>query len=269
MCDIKVGFVGGGNMAEALIRGLLAAGARPENLMVVELLPQRRDVLQQRYGVAVTASSEELVATQRLILLAVKPQALEAALVPLADGFSAEHCLVSMLAGVSTARIEQLLGGRPRVVRVMPNTPALIGVGAAGICRGRHATSEDEALSCQLFAAVGTVEVVKESLMDAVTGLSGSGPAYVFMLIEALADGGVLEGLPRDVALNLAAQTVSGAAQMVLQEQEHPAILRERVCSPAGTTIAAVRALEQGGLRATVIEAVARAAGRSRELGQH
>ena len=148
----------------------------------------------------------------------------------------------------------------------MPNTPALIGAGAAGICRGRYADDEDENFALQLFGAVGCVEVVKEPLLDAVTGVSGSGPAYVYMLIEAMADAGVMEGLPRETALNLAASTVAGAANMVVQKQGHPAILREKVCSPAGTTISAVQALEQGNFRATVANAVSAATKRAREL---
>lgn len=264
--QMRIGFIGGGNMAEALIRGLLAAGAAPANLLVAELLDSRREQLRQRYGVQALTQSGALLEQAEIIVLAVKPQAAEAALAPISDLFESHHCLISILAGVSTARLEKLLGGTPRVIRVMPNTPALIGAGAAGISRGRNATDADEQRACALFRSVGQVQVVKEALLDAVTGLSGSGPAYAYLLIEAMADGGVLEGLPRDVALQLAAQTVAGAAQMVLQEGEHPALLRDRVCSPAGTTIAALRCLEGAGLRSAVIEAVACAAQRSREL---
>lgn len=263
----KIGFIGGGNMAEALIRGLVDSGVAATSIMVAELMAERREFLHQTYGVVTTDDSSQLVQKQQLIILAVKPQALEAALNPVAEHFDADKCLVSILAGVETSRLEALLGGQPRVVRVMPNTPALIGVGAAGLCGGRHATAADVTAATQLFAAVGVVEVVAESLLDAVTGLSGSGPAYVYTFIEALADGGVLEGLPRDVSLKLAAQTVVGAAQMVLDGDDHPAVLRDRVCSPAGTTIAAVQSLEQGNFRATLMAAVSAASQRSKELG--
>ena len=262
-----IGFIGGGNMAEALIRGLLDSGVSSDTVMVAELMPERRQFLEQTYGVTTTASSAEVMTANPLVILAVKPQTLDLALLPVADLFDADKCLISILAGVSTASIEAILGDNARVLRVMPNMPALIGAGATGLCGGRHATADDLEMAQQLFACVGIVEAVKEVLLDAVTGVSGSGPAYVYLMIEALADGGVLEGLPRDTALKLAAQTVAGAAQMVLDGDEHPAVLRDRVCSPAGTTIAAVQTLEQGGVRAALINAVQRSASRSRELG--
>nr|WP_320049019.1 pyrroline-5-carboxylate reductase [uncultured Desulfuromonas sp.] len=262
----ELGFIGGGNMAEALLKGLIASGLDSKAILVAELMPQRRQFLEQTYGIATTADSSEVVTQKKVILLAVKPQALDAALMPLSEVFSEEHCLISILAGVKTSRIEAILGGSPRVVRVMPNTPALIGAGAAALSGGRHALEEDVELARQMFSSVGIAEVVAEKLLDAVTGLSGSGPAYVYSMIEALADGGVLEGLPRDVALNLAAQTLIGAAKMVIETGEHPAVLRDRVCSPGGTTIAAVETLEKGKLRATLMGAVTRASQRSREL---
>lgn len=260
------GFIGGGNMAEALIKGLIDSGVPAETLMVSELQAERRDYLQRTYGVVVSADCSEIVEQNRVIILAVKPQGLEKALLPVADLFNKHKCLISILAGVATAKLEALVGDNVPVIRVMPNTPALIGAGAAGISAGRHAGEECMALACNLFRCVGLVEVVPEALLDAVTGLSGSGPAYVYMMIEALADGGVLEGLPRATALKLAAQTVAGTAQMVLESNEHPAVLRDRVCSPAGTTIAAVQDLERHGLRSALIDAVQTAARRSREL---
>ncbi len=260
------GFIGGGNMAEALIKGLIASGMPVEKLMVAELQPERREYLQRTYGVVVSADSNEIVAQNEVIILAVKHQGLEKALLPVADLFTNSKCLISILAGVATAKLEAMVGDNVPVIRVMPNTPALIGAGAAGISAGRHATVEFMDLACDLFRCVGLVEVVAESLLDAVTGLSGSGPAYVYMMIEALADGGVLEGLPRSTALMLAAQTVAGTAQMVLESNEHPAVLRDRVCSPAGTTIAAVQVLERNGLRSALIDAVQISARRSREI---
>lgn len=263
----EIGFIGGGNMAEALIRGLVASGVDASRITVAELMPQRRVFLEKNYGVVTTESSVDVVAAHSTIILAVKPQVLDVVLQPIAAGFTADKCLISILAGVSTAKIEEILGENCRVIRVMPNTPALIGAGAAGLCAGVHATAGDLQRACSLFECVGVAEIVSESLLDAVTGLSGSGPAYVYLIIEALADGGVLEGLPRDTALMLAAKTVAGTAQMVLDGDEHPAVLRDRVCSPGGTTIAAVKALEEGGVRAALIEAVHRSAKRSRELG--
>lgn len=264
--DFRVGFIGGGNMAEAIIKGLLASGVAPGNIMVAELMEQRRDFLHREYAIKVTPDAAEVAATHTQVVLAVKPQGVDKALRPVAECFTKEHCLISILAGTSTARLEDLIDGPVRVIRSMPNTPALIGCGAAGICRGRHATAEDEAFALQLFGAVGCVEVVTEAMLDAVTGVSGSGPAYVYMLIEAMAEGGVVEGLTRDAALSLAANTVAGAAQMVAQGQGHPAILREKVCSPGGTTARAVHTLEKGNFRATVMDAVCAAITRAREL---
>lgn len=262
-----IGFIGGGNMAEALIRGLVASGADAAQITVAELMPQRRQFLEKTYGVVTTDAGAEVVTAHSTIILAVKPQVVDQVLQTISRAFNDDKCLISILAGVSTTTIEAILGGNCRVVRVMPNTPALIGAGAAGLCAGAHATANDLQHACSLFECVGVAEVVTENLLDAVTGLSGSGPAYVFLMIEALADGGVLEGLPRQTALMLAAKTVAGAAQMVLDGEEHPAVLKDRVCSPAGTTIAAVNALEQGGVRAALIEAVHSSAKRSRELG--
>ncbi len=265
--NIRTGFIGGGNMAEAIIKGLIASGAVPQNIMVAELATPRREFLQREYGIEVTENAASVVENHTQVVLAVKPQGVNSALRPVAECFSPDHCLISILAGVSTARLEGLVDGQVRIIRAMPNTPALIGAGAAGICRGRYATSADEVFALQLFGAIGCVEVVSEAMLDAVTGVSGSGPAYVYMLIEAMADGGVLEGLTRDTALSLAAHTVSGAAQMVAQGQGHPALLREKVCSPAGTTVAAVHTLERGNFRATVMDAVSAATKRARELG--
>ena len=195
----------------------------------------------------------------RLLVLAIKPQLVPSVVPELAGTVTAEHLVVSILAGTATATLERLFGGAARVVRAMPNTPALVGCGATAICAGRHATAADLETAGALFRSVGTVCTVNEGQMDAVTGLSGSGPAYVFTVIEALADGGVKEGLPREVALELATRTVLGAARLVAESGEEPAVLRAKVCSPGGTTLAGLTALEDGGLRATLIEAVARA----------
>ncbi|PLX82785.1 MAG: pyrroline-5-carboxylate reductase, partial [Desulfuromonas sp.] len=211
--------------------------------------------------------NKELVSRSEIVLLAVKPQVVQAVVGEMAPAFSDDNLLVSILAGVTTERLEVLLGGSPRVVRTMPNTPALVGAGAAALCSGKYAREDDLTLACSIFESLGAAKVVSEEQMDAVTGLSGSGPAYVYTIIEALADGGVQQGLPRDVAHALAVQTVYGAAKMVKDTGSHPAALRDQVCSPGGTTISGVRALEDGGVRAALMAAVSAAAKRSRELG--
>lgn len=262
-----IGIIGGGNMAEALIRGLLRGALPAERLLVAEPHDERRRYVAERYGVGVTLANGEVVSRCDLVVLAVKPQIAPQVLGELAAQWTPGKLLVSILAGVATAQLEEGLPDGAHVVRAMPNLPAVVSEGATAVCCGRHAVAADLALARHLFESVGTVQTVTEGQMDAVTGLSGSGPAYVFTLIEALADGGVLEGLPRETALALAIQTVLGAAKLAREGGEHPAQLRDKVCSPGGTTIAGVRALEQHGLRAALIEAVAAATRRSRELG--
>ena len=263
----KIGFIGGGNMAEALIKGLLAGGFPVERIMASEPSELRRDHLQDEYGIELTVDNVELMKKCEIIVLSIKPQIADEVLEEISNSYSNDKLLVSILAGVPCSQIEKHLVGSPRVVRVMPNTPALVSEGASAICRGHNSTKEDLQLVKELFESVGTVQVIDERQMDAATGLSGSGPAYIYTVIEALADGGVREGLRRDVAHALAVQTVVGAALMVRETGEHPAILRDRVCSPGGTAITGVSTLEKKGLRTTLMEAVSAAANRSRELG--
>ncbi len=263
-----IGFIGGGNMAEALIRGLLARGEPAAALLVADPSAERQALLRDRYQVAVTADNRAVAADCALLVLAIKPQMVAAVVPALAGTVTAEQLTVSILAGTATTTLERLLGGTPRVVRAMPNTPALVGAGATALCPGRFATTADLAMAAELFRSVGAVSIVDEAQMDAVTGLSGSGPAYVFSVIEALAAGGVKEGLSVEVALELATRTVLGAAQLVAESGEDPAVLRQRVCSPGGTTLAGLTALEERDLRGTLVEAVARATRRSRELGK-
>ncbi len=263
----KIGFIGGGNMAEALIKGLLKGAFPAGQIAVAEPNEERRRHLSDRYAVPVSADNLVVAAEGNLLVLAVKPQLAEEVLQEMAADFTSEKLLVSILAGVGTASLEKYFTGSPRIVRAMPNTPALVGEGATALCPGRHATGADLKAARALFEAVGIVQLVQERQMDAVTGLSGSGPAYVYAVIEALADGGVLEGLPRETALALAVQTVFGAAKMVRETGEHPAVLRDKVCSPGGTTIAAMKVLEERGFASALMEAVCRATARSRELG--
>lgn len=265
----KIGFIGGGNMAEALIKGLLSGGFAAERIMASEPSEVRRAHLHDEFAIALTTDNLAVVQSCDLIVLAIKPQIADEVLAEIAEEYRDEKLLVSILAGVSCAAIEKFFPGAPRVVRVMPNTPALVGEAASAICRGHHSSKVDLALVQQIFEAVGIVQIIDERQMDAATGLSGSGPAYIYTVIEALADGGVREGLRRDVAHQLAVQTVVGAALMVRETGEHPAILRDRVCSPGGTAITGVSTLEKNGLRTTLMEAVSAAAARSRELGGH
>ncbi len=264
----KIGFIGGGNMAEAFIKGLEKGGFPSSDILFSEPNDHRRQHVEELYGVASTADNAELVKACDVIVLATKPQILDRVLEDIVPVFDHSKLLISILAGVTTRTLEEGLAGNPRVVRSMPNTPALAGMGAAALCPGRHVSVDDRRLAQHLFETVGVALWVEESQMDAVTGLSGSGPAFVYTFIEALAAGGVQEGLRLDIAHALAVQTVVGAAHLVKETGEHPALLREKVCSPAGTTISAMRVLEERGLRAMMMEAVGVATRRSRELGQ-
>lgn len=268
--DRIIGFIGAGNMAEAMIRGLLGAKlVTPEQLMASDIVEARRQQIHQRYGVRTVAESREVASKASILVLAVKPQDMEVALKGIATAVDQTKTIISIAAGTSIAFIAQRLPSKARIIRVMPNAPALVLAGAAGIAKGEHATAQDLQVVEAIFAAVGKAVVVEEKHLDAVTGLGGSGPAYVFLFIEALADGGVKMGLSRDVATLLATQTVLGAAKMLLESGRHPGELKDLVASPGGTTIAGLHVLEGGRLRGTVMEAVEAATLRSRELGKH
>jgi pyrroline-5-carboxylate reductase len=264
----KIGFIGGGNMAEAFIKGLISGGFLAKDILFSEPNEKRRQLMEERYGVSCAANNMKLVTGSDIVVLATKPQVLDKVLADIVSVFNDEKLLISILAGITTTTLEEGLSGQSRVVRAMPNTPALAGKGAAALCPGKYVTEEDRRMAQHLFETVGIALWVEEGQMDAVTGLSGSGPAFVFTFIEALAAGGVQEGLRLDIAHALAVQTVAGAAQLVKETGEHPALLREKVCSPAGTTISAIRVLEERGLRAMMMEAVGAATARSRELGK-
>ncbi len=265
----RIAIIGGGNMGEALARGMVNARYAPaEALVIAEPVEARRRHLSETHGFEVVPEGARAVAQAKTVVFAVKPQVLGAVLGELKGAVADGHLLVSVVAGAPTRRFTEAFGAGARIVRVMPNTPALVGAGAAGLCAGGAATAEDLAAARKMMESVGRAVVVPEPLMDAVTGLSGSGPAYVFQFIEALADGGVRAGLSREEATLLAAQTVMGSAQMLLQTGEHPGRLKDMVASPGGTTIAGLHALERGGLRAAVMDAVLAAAKRSAELGK-
>jgi len=264
----KIAFIGGGNMAEAIIRGLLAAGIAAKLIGVAEPVAPRRALLAEKYGIAADGDNSAVAKDAGVVVLAIKPQVAAAVLAQLQETIGKDTLVISIMAGVSCAAIETPLKPGVRVVRVMPNTPALVMEGASALCSGSHAGEDDLALTETLFAQVGTTCRVEEKLIDAVTGLSGSGPAYVLAFIEALADGGVKNGLSRDASLKLAAQTLLGTARLFLETGEHPASLRDKVTSPGGTTIAGLYALEKGCFRGTVISAVDAAVARSKELGK-
>jgi len=268
MRDKTIAFIGGGNMAEALIKGLIAAGtAKPDHILVTDVSVDRLAHLHQTYGVT-QKGNVEAAREADIIILCVKPQVVERVIADISSAVNDKKLVISIAAGIVIAKIEKGLKESSHVVRVMPNTPALVLAGAAALAGGKNATSDDLALTQGIFNSVGRAVIVEEKLMDAVTGLSGSGPAYVFMIIDALSDAGVKEGLPRQLALELAAQTVYGAAKMVLETKEHPGKLRDMVTSPGGTTIEGLHALEKGKLRATLMNAVEAATTRSRELGK-
>jgi pyrroline-5-carboxylate reductase len=265
--SIRFGVIGGGVMAEAILSRLLEKKLySADEILVSEPQPQRREFLVNTYGVRVSEDNREAARASEVLLLAIKPQALDAVLGGLL-GVTEKPLVLSILAGVPLSRLEMGFPDRP-VIRVMPNTPATVGQGMTAIAPGRRVEDAHLDLARDIFIAVGEVEEVPESLMDAVTGLSGSGPAFVAMMVEALADGGVAAGLPRPVAARLALQTVLGTAELLKESQLHPAQLKDRVTSPGGTTIAGVTRLERGGFRSALIEAVMAAYQRSRELGR-
>jgi pyrroline-5-carboxylate reductase len=261
----RIGLIGAGNMGEALIQGLVGGEVvRPADLWISEPEAARRARLVKCYRVRAAAGNLDLARRCAVIVLAVKPQLMGAVLAEIAPAAGRAKLVISIAAGVALATLEGAL--KARVVRTMPNTPALVGEGATAIAWGRGVTAADRKLVEKLFSAVGMTVEVPEGLMDAVTGLSGSGPAYVYTVIQALADGGVQAGLPRGIALQLAAQTVLGGAQMVLASGESPIALRDRVASPGGTTIRGIAELEQRGFSGALMAAVRAATERSREL---
>ena len=268
MLEQRVGFVGAGQMAAALGQGFVRAGLiPPDNLCASDPAEAARSHFAQATGAASFAENPPVIERSDIVFLAVKPQQMAAVAAEAAALLRPEQLVVSIAAGVRIAALQAALGRHVRLVRVMPNTPCLVGKGACGYCLGGSAKPADGELVGRLLGAVGVAFEVEEKLLDAVTGLSGSGPAFVYTVIEALSDGGVRMGLPRNVATALAAQTVLGAARMVLETGEHPGVLRDRVTSPGGTTIAGIQALEECGLRAALIAAVQEATERSIELG--
>jgi pyrroline-5-carboxylate reductase len=266
---LKLGFLGAGRMATALARGFIHAGLVPADAIIAaDPYEPARTAAAKEAGIKTTAFNPDVVKFANVLMLAVKPDQVNEALAEARLHFTDKHLLISIAAGVPLARLENALPPGARVIRVMPNTPALVGASASAFALGKAATPEDAQLATKLFSAVGIAFQVKESLLDAVTGLSGSGPAYAFLMIEALSDGGVAAGLPRDIALKLAAQTLLGSAKLLLETGLHPGALKDMVTSPGGTTIEGVHELEKGGVRGALINAVRAATMKSKSLGQ-
>lgn len=266
---LRVGFLGAGKMATALATGLSQAGLTdPSRILASDVLAPAREQFAKATGARTTADNTEVVREADVLFLAVKPQYVRPVLSEVRPALEMRHLLISIAAGVTLETMLGLVGKDVRLVRVMPNTPCLVGASASAYCLGGNATSEDGQIVERLLTAVGVAVALPEQLIDAVTGLSGSGPAYAYLMIEALSDGGVRMGLPRDVATRLAAQTLLGAAKMVLETGQHPGQLKDAVASPGGTTIAGLHALETGGLRGCLMNAVQAATLRSRELSQ-
>jgi pyrroline-5-carboxylate reductase len=262
-------FLGGGQMAEAMIRGVLEAGlVSPERVMATDVRPERREHLAREIAIRTEASNRAAVPFGQVVFLTVKPQDLPSVLDEVGPLIGPEQLVVSIAAGVPLARIEPALPGPTPVIRVMPNTPCLVREGMAVLALGAHAGRRDEELVLRIFNAVGRAVTLSEPALDAVTALSGSGPAFISLVVEALIDAGVRVGLTRDVATTLAVQTTLGTARMLAETGEHPARLKEMVTSPGGTAIAGVHALERAGLRAALMDAVVAATERSRELGR-
>ncbi|OPX84679.1 MAG: Pyrroline-5-carboxylate reductase [Pelotomaculum sp. PtaB.Bin104] len=262
-----IGCLGGGAMGEALVAGLLREGlVKPAALYVSDINPDRLEYLRNKLGVNVTAANIDVVKAADIVILAVKPQVLFPLLEEISPTARVEQTFISIVAGATIEQIQSCFKDRVSVVRVMPNTPCLVGAGACAVSAGKYAGDENMEKALAILAAVGKVLPVPEAMLDVVTGLSGSGPAYMYLLLEGFVDGAVRLGLPRDTARILIAQTMAGAAKMVLETGEHPGKLKDMVTTPGGTTIAGLFALEEGGARALMMKAVAAATARSREM---
>lgn len=268
MIKDKIGFIGAGNMGEALVKGVLKAKLlTPQDVYASDIREERLQKLRNDCGITTFKDNKELALKVRIIVLAIKPQNMEEVLGEIAPVINKEHLIISIAAGINTSFISQHLKDKASIIRVMPNTPALIQEGASALTAGKEVTQSDLESAQRIFDSVGKTVIVDEPLMDAVTGLSGSGPAYFFLFIEVLTDAGVKMGLPRSVALQLSTQTCLGAAKMVFETGEQPATLRDMVTSPGGTTLSGLKAMEAGGLRKTLMAAVEAATQRSKELG--
>lgn len=266
---MKLGFIGCGNMAQAMITGILTQKVvSPQELIVSNPREEKTAKLKDEFGIITTTDNREVAKQSDILVLSVKPQVYPVVIKEIRDEVSSEQIIVTIAAGVSMEAAERQFGKEVKIVRVMPNTPALVGEGMSGLCCNEYVTEEEFDLVHKIFESFGKAEKITENLMDAVVGVSGSGPAYVYMFIEAMADAAVAQGLPRKQAYTFAAQTLLGSAKMVLETGQHPGELKDAVCSPAGTTIEAVNVLEKKGMRSAVIEAVTAAAKKNHQLGK-
>lgn len=268
--DKKICILGTGNMGEALVSGLISsASSKPQNIICTDVREAKLNEIREKYSVQTSADNLEAVAKSDIVIYAVKPQIMAAVLKETAEKLDMSKLIISIAAGVPMQAIESFLNKELRLIRVMPNIAAAVKEAATAVAAGKHASEEDIKLAMTIFNSIGkTVFIPENYLMDAITGLSGSGPAYIFLIVEAMADAGVKVGLSRQEAFFLSAQTVLGAAKMLIETREHPGQLRDRVTSPGGTAIAGLATLEEGGLRTTLINAVEVATNRSRELGE-
>ena len=266
---VRIGFIGAGSMGEALINGLLNSGTyRPEEICCYDIAVERLRQISERYGVLTQANNSEVAGVSDVIILAVKPDIAERVVTEIKERLTPGKLLLSIVAGLSTEALEKWVGREVPVVRVMPNTPCLLGKGISAVALGKFAHREHEVTSHDIFSCVGETVAVPEKLMNAVTGVSGSGPAYIYLVIEALTDASVALGIPRDIAGRLVLHTVIGAAEMDSQTGRHPAVLKAQVVSPGGTTAAGLNELEEGSIRSLFARAVAAASRRADEIGQ-
>ena len=264
-----IAVVGAGHMAGALIGGMIRSKLVPaKSIVATRRSPEALQELQKKWGVRTSADNKKAVAEADIVILAVKPQMAKTVMAQLAGAIRKDQLVISVMAGITTAAIAKALRTDGPIVRAMPNTPCQVDAGATAICAGAHAGEKDLARAEAVFGSVGIVAVLPETALDAVTGLSGSGPVYIYMVIEAMIDGGVKMGIPRGIAAKLAAQTVFGAAKLVIESGKHPAILKDEVTTPGGTAISAIHVLESKGLRSVLIDGIEAAAKRSQELSK-
>ena len=265
----KIGIIGTGNMGEALIDGLLhSRSSVPENIICSDVKKEKLKSVREKYGITSKTNNPDVVKASDIIIYAIKPQIMTKILKETADFLDSSKIIISIAAGVPLSAIESCLNKELRLVRVMPNIAAFVREGASAIAPGRHTSEGDLKIAKAVFDSVGKSVIIEESLMDAITGLSGSGPAYIFLIVDALADAGVKMGIARDDALFLSSQTVLGAAKLLMDTKEHPGKLKDKVTSPGGTAIVGLHTLEEGGLRTTLINAVEAATNRAKELGE-
>lgn len=262
-----IGFFGGGNMGGAIIGGLIKSKLyKPEEIFVYDVYAPALERLQKELGINPVDDSRELVENAEILIASVKPNVLPAVLKEVREDISRDKIVISIAAGITLSRLEELLSPEHKLVRVMPNTPALVGEGMSAVAVNKNLSQEEQQKALAIFSSFGRAQIVPEKLIDAVVGVSGSSPAYVYIFIEALADGAVLEGMPRAMAYEFAAQAVLGSAKMVLETGKHPGELKDMVCSPAGTTMEAVKVLEEKGFRSAVIDTVHAAAEKNRNM---